>query len=98
MAESEYNIQHTTEDKKGIFFIEDDGERVAEMIYKMAGPSRMIIEHTEVDKSHRGSDMGKALVIEGAKFAREHDYKVITVCPFAKAMFERNEDIQDVLQ
>ena len=94
---NEYKIQHTMEDNKGVFFVEEDGKHVSEMIYKLASKSRMVIEHTEVEKSHRGSDLGKLLVFEGARFAREKGYKIIPVCPFARAIFERYEEIQDVL-
>jgi predicted GNAT family acetyltransferase len=43
-------IQHKDNGKKGTFFIEQDGETVAEMTYVWAGNNRIIIDHTQVEE------------------------------------------------
>ena len=62
-------IQHSFTDKKGIFYIRKDGKRAAHMIYNMAGPTIMIIEHTEVAKGFEGNGYGKILVFKGVEYA-----------------------------
>ena len=39
---------------KGMFFVELDGNILAEMVYTMPSPYKMIIEHTEVNDELRG--------------------------------------------
>ena len=52
-------IQHKQEGKRGIYFIEDDGNVMAEIIYANADDNKlMIIEHTEVDDDLRGKNIG----------------------------------------
>lgn len=91
------DIQHRTTDTKGELFIEKDGERIAEMTYSKAGKNRIIIDHTEVFDEGRGKGYGKKLVKHGVQYAREHDLKVIPLCPFAKAIIKKDESLQDVL-
>lgn len=90
-------IQRTEEGSKGSFFIEKEGERLAEMTYSKAGDDKIIIDHTEVNPSLKGTGAGKKLVAEGVKYARENGLKIIPLCPFAKSVFEKNADYSDVL-
>lgn len=81
----------------GAFVYMANGLQLGEMVYTMAGDTKMIIEHTEVDESRRGRDIGKQLLERLIEFARERHIKVIPLCPFASAMFRRNKAWQDVL-
>jgi predicted GNAT family acetyltransferase len=42
-------IQHFFDGKKGSFYIEINNEKLATMDYLMAGNTKLIIEHTEVN-------------------------------------------------
>lgn len=90
-------IQHQDDQKKGSFYIDLEGERVAEMTYVWAGSDKFIIDHTEVSPKLKGMNIGKQLVMAAVKMAREKGLKIIPVCPFAKSVFDRVEDIRDVL-
>ena len=83
--------------KGGEFVIQENGNRVAEMSYTNAGKDKIIIAHTFVEDSFRGENIGRDLVKSGIDFARERNLKIIPLCPFAKAEFERNADYADVL-
>ena len=83
-------------DSKGTFFIEENGKRLGEMIFSRY-PDRILIEHTEVSEALRGKNAGKQLVAAGVEFARKNKLKVVPLCPFAKNVFERVEEYQDVL-
>ncbi len=83
--------------KKGAFYIEQDGEWVAEMTYTRAGDERIIIDHTEVDESLQGQGIGEKLVAEGVKFARENHLKITVTCPFVKKVMNETPEFQDVL-
>ena len=90
-------ILHKENGDKGAFHIEQEGKKAAEMTYVKNGDTRMIIDHTEVDSAFKGEGYGKALVFHSAEFAREHHLKVLPLCPFAKALYHRYEELQDVL-
>jgi predicted GNAT family acetyltransferase len=90
-------IQHNSTDSKGEFFIEKDGDRIAEMTYSKAGTDKIIIDHTQVFDDGRGKGYGKKLVKHGVSFAREHNLKVVPLCPFAKAIIMKNDELKDVL-
>ncbi|MEB2785057.1 hypothetical protein [Algoriphagus persicinus] len=44
---SEIKIRHQFDRKRGSFYLEEGAKRFAEMVYVMAGPKKMISEHTE---------------------------------------------------
>ena len=91
------NIQQQDDGKKGAFFVEEEGKRVAEMVYTWAGKERFIVEHTEVDESLEGKGVGKQLVHHVVEFARTKGVKLIPLCPFTKAVIDRTPAYQDVL-
>jgi len=90
-------VQHVRTPGRGAFVIERGGRRLAEMRYVRAGAKRAIIEHTEVDDALRGEGAGLRLLQALVEWARAEQLEIIAVCPFAKAMFERNESLRDVL-
>jgi uncharacterized protein len=91
-------IKQEQTEHKGSFFIEVDGKREATMTYSMAGTDTFIIDHTEVGDVLRGKGAGLQLVMAGVEYARKNNLKIIPLCPFAKSVFEKREDIRDVLK
>lgn len=69
----------------------------AEMTYSRAGTSRLIIDHTGVPDSLRGTGIGEALVRRAVEDARAEGVKIIPLCPFAAAMFRKHAELRDVL-
>lgn len=90
-------IKFKENESKGSFYIEQDGKKAAEMTISKAGGNIMIIDSTWVDDSMRGKNAGKQMVSAAVKHAREHQYKIIPLCPFAKSVFEKEKEYQDVL-
>ena len=70
----------------------------AEMTYSRAGKSRIIINHTGVPDSMRGMGVGKKLVAAAVADARSEGFKIIPLCPFAKATLEKHAEWHDVVQ
>lgn len=91
------NIQQADDKKRGVLYVETDGDRLAEMVYKYSSPGVIIIEHTEVDDLLRGKNVGYQLVHRIVEFARAENLKIIPLCPFAKAVFDRDHSFSDVL-
>lgn len=91
-------IKHQEDERKGYFFIEENGQRLAEMVYSKAGANLLIIEHTEVFDSLRGEGAGKKMVLKAVEMARAQNKKILPLCPFAKSVFEKTPEIRDVLK
>lgn len=83
--------------KHGKFYIEVEGQEQAQMTFTWAGTDRIIIDHTEVSDALRGKGAGKQLVMKAVEFARNKNIKIIPLCPFAKSVFDKVEEIRDVL-
>jgi len=90
-------IQQQDDGKKGAFYIEEGGKRLAEMTFVWAGSKVFIVDHTEVDASLEGKGVGKQLVQHAVEFARGKDLKIIPLCPFTKGVIDRTPAYQDVL-
>ncbi|MGI9652952.1 GNAT family N-acetyltransferase [Chryseobacterium sp. RLHN22] len=91
------NVKQNNDEKHGSFEAIIDGNRAGLMTYTWAGEDRFIIDHTEVEEAYNGKGVGKEMLIKAVEFARENNKKIIPLCPFAKATFQKNEDLQDVL-
>ena len=92
-----HKIQHVLEGKKGSFFLEIDGIKLATMDYVIADQGKLIIEHTGVDTSLKGQGIGKKLLEKLVDYARENRIKVMPLCSFAVAVLNKTPEWQDVL-
>lgn len=90
-------IKHQEQGTKGEFYIGEDGHHLAEMTYSWAGNDKFIIDHTWVDDSLRGQNVGRLLVDQAVEFARTKDAKILPLCPFAKSVFDKEPSLHDVL-
>lgn len=90
-------VKNEFNDKKGTFYIEENGLRIATMTYVFSGPGKFIIDHTEVNPGNEGKGLGKLLVKAGVEFARNNGYKILPLCPYAKSVFDKTTEYKDVL-
>ena len=80
----------------GVFYIEIDGEAIAEMLFKLRGTT-MTVYHTEVLPEDEGKGNAKMLLDEMVRYAREHTYKVHATCPYVLSVFKRQpEQYKDI--
>lgn len=91
------NVELEDDGKHGKFFIIANGKELAQMTFTWAGADKFIIDHTEVDDSLRGQGAGKQMLLNAVEYARTHHKKILPLCPFAKSVFDKNEDLRDVL-
>lgn len=90
-------VKQNNDDKHGSFEAFIDGSRTGMMTYTWAGEERFIIDHTEVEEAYNGKGVGKEMLLAAVDFARKNGKKIIPLCPFAKASFQKSEELQDVL-
>ena len=88
-------IEHFDDNKKGHFKAVENNTEAGIMTYVWAGDDKIIIDHTVGNPDFKG--VGIRLLNTAVAHAREKNIKIIPLCPFAKKMFDRTEDIRDVL-
>lgn len=93
----QHTIQHQEHDAKGAFYVEKDGHRLAEMTYSRTNATMVIVDHTEVDPLLSGQGVGRELLGALVLWARATGTKVVPLCPFAKAQFDKDVAVRDVL-
>lgn len=94
---SDLVIQREEKGHRGAFFIEQNGQRVGELTFTRSNPSLVIIDHTEVGDALRGQGAGRKLLDAAVAWARQTNTRFIPLCPYAKAQFEKDATIRDVL-
>jgi uncharacterized protein len=62
----------------------------------VAGATLVIIDHTEVDESLRGTGASHALVEAAVQWARANEKRIKPLCPFARSVFDRTPEFGDV--
>lgn len=91
-------IRHVEQRGGGAFLMERDGQRIAEMTYAIDENGSAVIDHTHVSPVLRGQGVGMQLVQAAVDWARGAGIKVVPVCSYARAVFERERGFADVLQ
>jgi len=94
----DHTIEHTEGEAQGAFFIQKNGQRLAEMTYSRTNATLIIIDHTDVDPSLSGQGVGRQLLDALVAWARATGTKVLPLCPFAKSQFDKDASIRDVLR
>ena len=78
----------------------DDGKRMGAIAYSPRDDESILATHTVVEKEFQGYGVGRDLLDALASYARDNSLKIIPLCGFVIAEFERNpsryhEVIQD---
>lgn len=85
------------EEGKGRYLIRGPGDTIAEMSYRQTGTDQLIIDHTEVPDAFRGTGTGMRLLKRLMADARAEGRRIIPICPYAAAQFERHPEWSDML-
>lgn len=91
-------IQHQQSGEGGRFFLSKGEDTLAEMTYVRSNPHTLVIDHTEVAEELRGQNVGYELVDAAVEYARAEKLKIIPVCVFAAAVFQKKKEYGDVLK
>lgn len=90
-------IEQVNNDKKGYFRAIEIETEAGRLVYTWAGPGKIIIEHTQVEPAFSGKGVGKEMVLAAVTFARDSHIKILPLCPYAKSVFNKQAELQDVL-
>ncbi len=95
MADIEINKEDGA--TRGRYVAVIDGHE-AELTYsKMGDSGNVIADHTGVPEELGGRGVGSALVRYLIEDARANNFKIMPLCPFVKAQYQRNPDWEDVI-
>ena len=84
-------IRHDDGERNGMFFIEREGRRVAELTYRMLGDTA-VVDHTWVDPNLRGGKLAPSLVDAVVAWAREGQRKISPACSYVRMVMDRAPD------
>lgn len=91
-------MSNNIQSEEGRFYIEEDGQMLAEITYSRPEHQQLLIDHTYVSESLRGQSVGEQLVLRVVEQARQENNKIVPVCSYAKHQFEKHPEYTDVLK
>lgn len=81
----------------GVIELHNDSEEVGRLTYTIfPQENKLIISYVLVHSKYEGRGMGKFLVEEAIKFARDEGWKVYPHCSYARSVMMRLPDVEDV--
>ena len=83
-----FSVRITHYPSEKLFKAEGDGKEMGKISYSES-EKLIIIDSTQVDSIYKGQKIGDQLVEAVVKFARDTHKKIVPLCPFAKAYFEK---------
>jgi predicted GNAT family acetyltransferase len=79
------------DNKKGMFNLYENEERIGEMVISISN-AELTVYHTEIADHFEGKGYAKLLLDAMIAYVREHNYKVIPLCPYVFAQFKKHPD------
>lgn len=76
---------------KGEIQLFSDDKKAGKMDISVIG-NKLTVYHTEVSKEFEGRGFAKILLEKLVGYAREHDLKIVPLCPYVHAQFKRHPD------
>lgn len=90
------NVQFQLSDKRGMFFIEKEGEKIALMTFRFSDNLHIIVDHTRVNDLYRNKGYAKLLLKHMINYAKEHQLIIIPVCSFVSYELSHNPDYKTI--
>ena len=82
----------------GVLTLSKEEDEVGRLTYTIfPDENKLVISYVLVHSKFEGKGMGKYLVEEGIKFARENNWKVYPHCSYARSVMTRMNDVEDIL-
>ncbi len=82
----------------GFITLNDNSEEVGRLTYTIfPEDKKLIISFVLVHPKFEGKGMGKLLVEEGIRFARENQWNIYPHCSYARSVMMRMTDVDDIL-
>ncbi|WP_158965356.1 GNAT family N-acetyltransferase [Chachezhania sediminis] len=92
---TDIEITREENETRGRFVTIVEGQE-AELTFSKTNPTLIIADHTGVPEDLGGRGIARKLVEALVADAREKGYKVIPLCPYVKAQYQRHPEWADV--
>ncbi|MCC4214270.1 GNAT family N-acetyltransferase [Leeuwenhoekiella parthenopeia] len=89
-------IHHRENRSRGLFYREENGEKISELTYTIQDAGIIVIDHTETKMGYEHQGYASELLDYVVNWAREKNIKIEPLCPFAEIKFDENPDYADV--
>lgn len=86
------DVRYTIHKGDDSHYMEDDAGIVAEMTFSVAGDAALIVDSTYVRDDSQGQGLGMALLDSVVAQARAEHRRVVPLCPFVKAQFDKHPE------
>lgn len=91
------NFENNKSGNGGVITLSNELKEVGRLTYTIfPEDNRLVISFVLVHREFEGRGMGKFLVEEAIRFARENSWKVYPHCSYARAVMRRMNDVEDV--
>lgn len=91
------NFNNEKSGNGGVLTLNKQTEEVGRLTYTIfPEENKLIISYVLVHPKFEGRGMGKFLVEEAIKFARENSWKVYPHCSYARSVMTRMANVEDV--
>lgn len=91
-----HHVLHQHGPTGGLFYIESNGARVAELSYQQLDATHILIDHTEVDPVLRGQGVARQLLDAAVGWARSNGTRISATCSYVVVQFQRDSSLHDV--
>ncbi len=81
-----------------IYYIDEKGEKAAEVTFPNIDADTVEINHTFVSPSLRGTGVAGKLMQAAAEEISRHGKKAVLTCSYAISWFERHEEFQYIIR
>lgn len=82
----------------GVITLSNDVDEIGRLTYTVfPEQDRMVISYVLVHRQFEGRGMGKYLIEEAIKFARDNHWKIYPHCSYARSVMNRMNDVDDIL-
>ena len=88
------SIKHKENQTNGMFYSEDNNGILSELTYIKKDNNILVIDHTETKKGEEGKGLASKLLDHTVNYAKENNFKIDPLCPFAEVKFDENEEYQ----
>ena len=84
--------------KNRILYVDEQGEKKAEVTFPEVDENTVNIDHTFVDPSMRGTGLAGKLMKEAAEQIQEEGKKAVLTCSYAVQWFERHTEYSSIVK
>ncbi|MDJ0698520.1 MAG: GNAT family N-acetyltransferase [Woeseiaceae bacterium] len=93
----ELPIRKEDQETRGRYVVVVDGQEAELTFSRLGSTGNVIADHTGVPEELGGRGVGAALVEFMVEDARSNGFRIVPLCPFVKAQYQRHPEWSDVM-